>query len=126
MRIAALAMTAAMGLMSLGGTYSYHRGLTAVMAARDTLVRRGIKRSAIDAGYELNGLDLYRFARPGGESPREVADVPMIMSAKIEEYTIAAGPIRGTETVDTIRLPAMFGLGSQEIYVLHRIQSGGP
>jgi hypothetical protein len=126
MRIAALAMTAAMGLMSLGGTYSYHRGLTAVIAARDTLVSRGIKRSAIDAGYALNGLDLYRFARPGGESPREVAEVPMITSAKIEEYTIAAGPIPGTEIVDTIRLPGMFGLGSHEIYVLRRIQSGGP
>ena len=125
-RLAAFAMTAAMGLMSLGGTYSYQRGLTAVMAARDTLEERGIKRSAIDAGYGLNGLDLYRFARAGGESPHDVAEVPMIMSAKLDEFTIAAGPIPGTEVVDTITLPGMFGLGSREIYVVRRIEDGTP
>jgi len=121
-RIAAFAMTAAMGLMSLGGAFSHQRGLTTVMVARDMLEKRGIKRSAIDAGYELNGLDLYRFARPGGESRDEVADVPMIMSAKIDEYTIAAGPIPGTEIIDTITLPGMFGLGVREIYVVRRAQ----
>jgi hypothetical protein len=121
MHIAALAMTAAMGLMSLGGTYSYQRGLAAVMAARDVLEKSGIQRSAIDAGYELNGLDLYRFACPGGVTPREEADIPMITSARVGEYTIAARPFSGTEIVGRISWPGPFGLGSRDIYLLRRI-----
>jgi hypothetical protein len=120
-QIAAFAMTAVMGLMSLGGVYSYQRGLAGVIAARDMLESRGIKRASIDAGYELNGLDLYRFARPGGESPDEAAHVPMITSAKLDDYTIAAGPIAGTETVGKISRPGPFGLGSREIYLLRRM-----
>jgi hypothetical protein len=121
---AAFAMTAAMGLLSLGGTYSYQRGLTAVMAARDMLEKRGIARADIDAGYELNGLDLYRFARHGGESPEEANHVPMITSSKLEEYTIAAGPIPGTELVGRLSRPGPFGLGSREMYLLRRLSQG--
>jgi len=120
-QIATLAMTAAMGLLSLGGGYSYQRGLAAVMAARDMLEKSGIKRSAIDAGYELNGLELYRFARPGGEPVPEEAEIPMITSATVEEYTIAARPFPGTEIVGKISSPGPFGLGSREMYVVRRI-----
>jgi hypothetical protein len=119
---AAFAMTAVMGLMSLGGTYSYQRGLTAVMAARDLLEKNGIQRSAIDAGYEFNGLDLYRFPRRGEETLRDEAGIPMITSAKVDEYTIAARPFPGTEIIGRISGPGPFGLGSREMYVLRRIQ----
>ncbi|HLI78635.1 MAG TPA: glycosyltransferase family 39 protein, partial [Candidatus Binataceae bacterium] len=88
-QIAVFAMTVAMGLMSLGGTYAYQRGLTAVMAARDVLEKRGIPRSAIDAGYELNGLELYPFPR---ETDADDSGVPMITSSKVSDYTIAARP----------------------------------
>jgi hypothetical protein len=123
-RLAVLAMTAMMGLMSLGGTYSYQRGLAAVVAARDLLERRGVKRPSIDAGYELNGLDLYRFARAGGEDEYEAAHVPMITSGELDEYTIAAGLIPGTEMVGRISRPGPFGLGTREIYVLRRFEPG--
>lgn len=122
--IAAFAMTAVMGLMSLGGVYSYQRGLASVIAARDMLERRGISRASIDAGYGLNGLDLYRFARPSAESLNETAHVPMITSSKIEEYTIAAAPFPGTEIVGRISRPGPFGIGAQEMYVLHRLDGG--
>jgi hypothetical protein len=122
MHIAALAMTAAMGLMSLGGTYSYQRGLAAVMAARDVLEKSGIQRSAIDAGYELNGLELYRFLNRGEETVREEAGIPMVTSSEVDEYTIAAHPFPGTEIVGRILAPGPFGLGSREMYVLRRIQ----
>ncbi len=122
MQIAAFAMTAAMGLMSLGGDYAYQRGLTAVRAARDMLQKRGIERTAIDAGYELNGLDLYRFPPQGEETRREeAAGIPMITSSKVEEYTIAVRPFSGTEIIGTISLPGPFGLGSREMYVVRRI-----
>jgi hypothetical protein len=123
-RLAVLAMTAVMGLISLGGTYSYQRGLAAVVAARDLLERSGVKRPSIDAGYELNGLDLYRFARAGGEDEYQAAHVPMITSGKLDEYTIAAGLIPGTEMVGRISRPGPFGLGTREIYVLRRFEPG--
>jgi hypothetical protein len=123
-RLAVLAMTAVMGLMSLGGTYSYQRGLAAVVAARDLLERSGVKRPSIDAGYELNGRDLYRFARAGGEDEYQAAHVPMITSGNLDEYTIAAGLIPGTEIVGRISRPGPFGLGTREIYVLQRFEQG--
>ncbi len=120
-RVTALAMTMAMGLMSLGGVYSYQRGLAAVLAARDMLESHGISRASIDAGYELNGLDLYRFARESGESASEAAQIPMITSAEVEDYTIAALPFPGTEIIGTISRPGPFGIASRPLYVLRRL-----
>jgi hypothetical protein len=120
-QVAAFAMTAAMGLMSLGGTYSYHRGLTAVMAARDMLEKKGIRRAAIDAGYELNGLDLYKFARSGEDTLPQKLEVPLITTSKGSEYTIAMRPLPETEVIGTILWPGPFGFGSREMYVVRRI-----
>jgi hypothetical protein len=125
-QMAALAMTAVMGLMSLGGTYSYQRGLAAVMAARDLLQQRGIERFDIDAGYELNGSDLYRFPPRGAEARREESDIPMVTSPKVAEYTIAAAPFPGGEVMGKISRPGAFGLGAREIYLVRRIRNGAP
>ena len=114
-RIATFAMTMVMGLMSLGGTYAYQRGLSAVMAARDMLEKRGVARASIDAGYELNGLELYPF--PQGDD----SHVPMITSSKVSEYTIASSPFAGTEIIGTLARPGPFGFGKRELYVLRRI-----
>jgi hypothetical protein len=120
-KVAALAMTAVMGLMSLGGAYSYQRGLAAMVAARDVLEKSGIARADIDAGYELNGLDLYRFAESGPEREGEQADIPMITSARLADYTIALSPLPGTQVMGTISWPGPFGLGSRKMYVLRRV-----
>jgi len=120
-QVSALLMTAAMGFTSLGGTYSYQRVLAAVMAARDKLELCGIKRPDIDAGYELNGADLYRFPVPGEETMLDEADIPMITTSKVAEYTIAARPFPGTEIVGRVFSPGPFGLWSREMYVVRRI-----
>jgi len=41
--------------MSLGGTYAYQRGMQVILTTRNELEREGVPRSAIDAGYVLNG-----------------------------------------------------------------------
>jgi len=120
-KVAALAMTAAMGLMSLGGTYSYQRGLAAIVAARDMLEKKGIPRSAIDAGYELNGMDLYRFPKRGEESKPDEAGVAMITSSEVADYTIASQPFAGTQVMGTISYPGPFGFGAREMYLLQRV-----
>lgn len=121
-RAAALVMTFAMGLLSLGGTYAYQRGLAVIVAARDQLVHRGVARSAIDAGYELNGEELYRYPKAeGAETMKMEAGIPMITSGQVEEYTIASRPFTGTEVVRRLEWPGRFGIGRRYLYILRRV-----
>ncbi len=115
---AGFAMTLAMGLMSLGGTYAYQRGMAVVLATRNELEHEGIPRSAIDAGYALNGEDLYRYPKHGIEAMKLEAGIPMITSQKVGEYTIASEPIAGMEVVRRLKWPGPFGLGHRYFYLL--------
>jgi len=117
---AGFAMTLAMGLMSLGGTYSYQRGLGVILAARNALEHEGVPRSAIDAGYSLNGEDLYRYPKHGIETVKLEAGIPMITSPKVDEYTIASDAIAGAEIVRRLKAPGLFGLGHRYFYLVKK------
>lgn len=119
-KAAGLAMTLAMGLMSLGGTYAYQRGMAVVLATRNELERAGVPRSAIDAGYALNGEDLYRYPKHGIETMQLEAGIPMITSEKVDEYTIASEPVAGTEVVRRLKWPGPFGLGHRYFYLVKK------
>ena len=119
-KFAAFAMTFAMGLIALGGTYSYHRGLGVILAARNALEREGVPRSAIDAGYSLNGEDLYRYPKHGIETMKLEAGIPMITSPKVDEYTIASDAIPGAEIVRRFKAPGPFGLGHRYFYLVRK------
>lgn len=116
---AAAAMTAVMGLMSLGGLYSYQRGAQAVLEARNALLARGIPRSAIDAGYPLDGQDLYRYPRGGIETPTDERGIAMVTSSEPRPYMITAAPIAGAAIVRQFSWPGPFGIGARRpLYVL--------
>jgi 4-amino-4-deoxy-L-arabinose transferase-like glycosyltransferase len=117
---AGFAMTLAMGLLSLGGTYAYQRGLSVIVATRNELEHQGVPRSAIDAGYALNGEDLYRYPKHGIETMQLEAGIPMITSEKVAEYTIASEPIAGTEVVRRLKWPGPFGLGHRYLYLVKK------
>jgi hypothetical protein len=117
---AGFAMTLAMGLMSLGGTYAYQRGLAVVLATRNELEHQGVPRSAIDAGYPLNGEDLYRYPKHGIETMELESGIPMITSPKVNEYTIASEPIAGMEVVRRLKWPGPFGLGHRYFYLVKK------
>ncbi|MGA9720892.1 MAG: glycosyltransferase family 39 protein [Candidatus Binatus sp.] len=117
---AAFAMTLVMGLMSLGGTYAYQRGLAVILATRDQLEHEGVPRSAIDAGYALNGEDLYRYPKHGIETMKLESGIPMITSEKVGEYTIASGPIAGAEVVRRLEWPGPFGFGHRYFYLVKK------
>ena len=124
---AGFAMTLAMGLMSLGGTYAYQRGMQVILTTRNELEREGVPRSAIDAGYVLNGEDLYRYPKHGIESMKLEAGIPMITSPKLGEYTIASEPFAGTEVVRRLKWPGAFGLGHRYFYLLKKqVTDGSP
>jgi len=124
-KAAGLAMTLAMGLMSLGGTYAYQRGMAVVLATRNELERAGVPRSAIDAGYALNGEDLYRYPKHGIETMQLEAGIPMITSEKVDEYTIASEPVAGTEVVRRLKWPGPFGLGHRYFYLVKKRAAAG-
>ena len=124
---AAFAMTLAMGMLSLGGTYAYQRGMQVILTTRNELEREGVPRSAIDAGYVLNGEDLYRYPKHGVETMKLEAGIPMITSPKVNEYTIASGPIAGTEVVRRLKWPGTFGLGHRYFYLVKKhVTDGSP
>jgi len=124
-KAAGLAMTLAMGLMSLGGTYAYQRGMAVILATRNQLEREGVPRSAIDAGYALNGEDLYRYPRHGIETMELEAGIPMITSTKVDEYTIASEPLAGTQLVRRLKWPGPFGLGHRYFYLVKKQAAAG-
>ena len=122
---AAFAMTLVMGLLSLGGTYAYQRGMGVILATRNELERQGVSRAAIDAGYVLNGEDLYRYPKHGIETMELEGGIPMITSPKVDEYTIASGPIEGTEVVRRLKWPGPFGLGHRYLYLVKKHVADG-
>ncbi|HEV2169738.1 MAG TPA: hypothetical protein VGR40_02260, partial [Candidatus Binatus sp.] len=69
--------------------------------------------------------DLYRYPKHGIESMQLEAGIPMITSPKINEYTIASGPISGTEVVRRLEWPGPFGLGHRYLYLLKKSAAGG-
>jgi len=92
-----------------------------VIAARDALERAGVTRPEIDAGYSPNGADLYRFADEGEDSLERESGIPMITSGALDEYTIAAAPIAGTEIMRRFDWPGVCGFGRRDLYVLRRV-----
>jgi len=123
---AAFAMTLAMGLLSLGGTYAYQRGMGVILATRNELEHDGVPRSAIDTGYALNGEDLYRYPKHGIETKELEAGIPMITSEKISDYTIASQPIPGMEIVRRLKWPGPFGLGHRYFYLVRKQPADKP
>ena len=122
---AAFAMTLAMGLLSLGGTYAYQRGMGVIVATRNELEREGVPRSAIDTGYPLNGEDLYRYPKHGIESKELEGGIPMITSEKVSDYTIASVPLPGMEVVRRLKWPGPFGLGHRYFYLVRKPATSG-
>jgi hypothetical protein len=125
-KLAAAATALVMGAVAIAGVYDYQRGMAAVVSARDWLLERGVPRRAIDAGYPLNGEDLYRYPRLGIDTPRMEAGIPMITSARTNQYTIAVEPIVGTKVVKRYPWPGPLGFGTREIYLLKRIPALRP
>ena len=120
LRVAALTSLAVLGLFSLSGVRDYQRALHLVLDAVFALERQGVTRANIDAGYPLNGADLYPFDSDPALDP-ELNDVPMVTSLGYRDFIIAAQPLPGTEIIRRIAAPGLFGLSSRTIYVLHRI-----
>jgi hypothetical protein len=114
------ALVLVMATLSLGGAFAYQRGIAAVAAMRDTLERKGVPRPAIDAGYSINGDDLYRYPKSGIDTMKLESGIPMITSPTLDDYTIASAPIPGTKVIQRFKWPGPFGFGSRYLYVMRK------
>jgi hypothetical protein len=123
----ALAMLAVLGWFSVAGIYDYQRGLQAVIEARNALLRSGVPRSSIDAGWSLDGNDLYRYPTAGADTKELEDGIPSVTSwVEFADYTIASAPISGTRVIGRLRWPGPFGTGARELLVLKKDASPNP
>ncbi|HTY54996.1 MAG TPA: glycosyltransferase family 39 protein [Candidatus Binataceae bacterium] len=125
-RVAAITGVIVLALISLAGVDDHQRALGTVAAIRDDLERSGVARSDIDAGYALNGGDLYHenptVIERWGTAPR----IPMITSDALARFTIAAAPVEGTRVIRRAPWPGPLGCDGRGIYVLERTTNGKP
>jgi hypothetical protein len=115
----AAVMLAVLGWFAAAGVYDQQRGLEVVMAARDSLIHQGVPRTAIDAGYPLNGNDLYRDPKPGEQETFTLeAGIPLVTTLEHKPYTIAAEPMADTQIIRRFRWPGPLGFGHRTLYLL--------
>jgi hypothetical protein len=103
----------AIGFFSAAAVYDHQRGLAMLIEARNSLERSGVPREQIDAGYPLNAEDIHL---KSSDSRRD--QVPMVTSARMAEFTIAATPVPGSEIVRRLQWPGPFGFGNRELLVM--------
>lgn len=116
-------MVAMMGVLSVGGVYAHQRGLAMMVAARDALERQGVPRDKIDAGYPLNGEDLYRYSACGADTEAEEAGIPMLTAGGLSEYSLSEILVPGATVLRRFSWPGPFGIGEREIYLLRTVPS---
>ncbi|MBV8053679.1 MAG: hypothetical protein JO071_00390 [Deltaproteobacteria bacterium] len=111
-------MTAALASVSAGGLISYHRTMQNIVMETDALLRQGIPRKQIDAGYSLNGRDLYTYPAQGIDTARDEPRIPLITTPNTLPYVISTSPIRDTVIWRRFSGCGPLGFGHRPLYVL--------
>jgi Dolichyl-phosphate-mannose-protein mannosyltransferase len=111
-------MTAALALVSVAGLVSYHRTMQKIVMETDVLLRQGIPRMQIDAGYSLNGRDLYIYPAQGIDTARDEPRIPLITTPTTLPYVISTSPIRDTVIWRRFSGCGPLGFGHRPLFVL--------
>jgi len=115
--IAALMITA-LALVSIGGLVSYHRTMQKIMMETGALMQQGIPRKQIDAGYSLNGRDLYVYPAQGIDAARDEPPIPLITSPSTLPYVIATSAMRNTVIWRGFSGCGPLGFGRRPLFIL--------
>jgi 4-amino-4-deoxy-L-arabinose transferase-like glycosyltransferase len=107
-------------LISLSGTWDNLQLGRAVQRAFESLQQQGIPMAEIDAGYPLNGWNLYGHPEnlPAGAMPHR--DVPRVTVEIEKPYVIAASPLPGYQVLREIRWSPSFWIAADRVYVLKK------
>jgi hypothetical protein len=111
-------MTAVLALVSLGGLVSYHCTMQKIVRETNSLLREGIPRGQIDAGYSLDGRDLYVYPAQGIDNARDEPLIPLITAPTTLPYVISASPFRNTVIWRGFSGCGPLGFGSRPLFVL--------
>lgn len=111
-------MTAALALVSVTGLISYHRTMEKIVMETEALLRQGIPRKQIDAGYSLNGRDLYVYPAQGIDTARDEPRIPLITTPTTLPYIISTSPIRDTVIWRRFSGCGPLGFGRRPLFVL--------
>jgi Dolichyl-phosphate-mannose-protein mannosyltransferase len=115
---AAALMTAALAFVSVGGLVSYHRTMQEIVMETDALLRQGIPRKQIDAGYALNGRDLYVYPAQGIDTARDEPPIPLITSPATLPYVISTSLLPNTIIWRRFSGCGGLGFGRRPLFVL--------
>jgi hypothetical protein len=111
-------MTAALALVSVAGLVSYHRTMQKIVMETGALLQQGISRKQIDAGYSLNGRDLYIYPVQGIDTARDEPRIPLITTPTTLPYVISTSPIRDTVIWHRFSGCGPLGFGRRPLFVL--------
>jgi hypothetical protein len=115
---AAALMTAVLALVSLSGLVSYHCSMQRIVMETDALLHQGIARKQIDAGYSLNGRDLYVYPAEGIDTARDEPPIPLITSRITLPYIISSSPAPNTVIWRRFSGCGPSGFGQRPLFVL--------
>jgi hypothetical protein len=111
-------MTALLAFISAGGLISYHCTMQRVAMQTEALIRQGIPRRQIDAGYSLNGRDLYVYPAKGMDSAHDEPPIPLIIRSPVLPYVISNSPIANSVILRRFSACGPFGFGRRSLFVL--------
>jgi hypothetical protein len=111
-------MTAILAFASVGGLVSYHRTMQMIVTETEALVRQGIPRSQIDAGYSLNGRDLYVYPVRGRETARDEPPIPLIIGSPVAPYVISTSPMPDNTIWRRFSVCGPLGFGLRPLFIL--------
>ena len=114
MKVAAFAMTAVMGFDVAGRRVRLSARNRGNGCGARSVGKAGHRASRHRRGIRTERTGPVSIYRVGSGEQTEQADIPMITSATLEEYTLAMRPLPGTEVVGTISWPGPFGLGTRQ------------
>jgi len=111
-------MTAVLAFVSAGGLVSYHRTMQQIVMQSEALLRQGIPRAQIDAGYSLNGRDLYVYPAKGIDSARAEPLIPLIVGSPVLLYVISTSTLADSLIWREFSGCGPFGFGHRPLFVL--------
>jgi hypothetical protein len=114
--MATAGMTIVLAFVSVAGTASYHCSMQQVVNQTEILLRQGIPRRQIDAGYSLNGRDLYVYP-VGGQTEHEPS-IPLVIGSSILPYVIATSRMPNTAIWREFSGCGPLGFGDRPLFVL--------
>jgi hypothetical protein len=94
-----------------------------ILMETEALLRQGIPRRRIDAGYSLNGRDLYVYPAEGIDTARDEPPIPLIIDSPVLPYIISTSPITNTMIWRQFSGCGPLGFGRRSLFLLKAEES---